>query len=151
MILPGLNRILETSRLRSILQSKELAQLGDFLANFIYSTARIGIFERKSSVHVWDKRLKMAMDQANLRKVLGKRTKPDKVADGAEALIAYAYYNRLLQLEEMIIIMRDELEKYSEEEKKSEKVICGMVFTTILLEIIRKKQNLNMPQQQKQK
>ena len=63
MKLPALKPILSTNSLRSILESKDLAHLGDFLVNFIYTSVRIGHLKQKGSIHVWDNCLKEAMER----------------------------------------------------------------------------------------
>lgn len=136
MILVGLKEELENKSLRNILKSKNLAQLGDFLANFIYTSVKIGLYGITGSVHVWDNSLTKAMEIADLRKELGKKTKPDKVADAGEALIGYAYFNELLTLNQMIEILDRKLNEQSFANEKIEKEACGVAFALLFNKII---------------
>ncbi len=136
MDLVGLKEILESKSLRNILKSKKLAQLGDFLANFVYTSVKIGLYGIEGSVHVWDNSLTKAMEIADLRKELGKKTKPDKVADAGEALIGYAYFTELLTLEKMIEILDAKLNEQSFVNEKTEKMACAVAFAFLFDKII---------------
>ncbi|OLS27833.1 MAG: hypothetical protein HeimC2_10290 [Candidatus Heimdallarchaeota archaeon LC_2] len=136
MLLVGIKSILEDKSLRNILKSKDLAHLGDFLVNFLYTSVKIGLYGIEGSVHVWDKSLTKAMEIANLRKELGKKTKPDKVADAGEALVAYAYFNELLQLKDMIEILDSKLDEQSFKNDRFEKEQCSIAFSFLFTKII---------------
>ncbi len=132
---PYIQDVLKSKLLRVVLQSKDLAQLGDFLVNFIYSTVRIAFRGKHGGVHVWDSCLRDAMEIANLRSVLGKRTKPDKVADAGEALVAYAYYTELMTLDEMIEFVEEILDYNRLSNRIEEKEMCTEVFATLFTKI----------------
>lgn len=138
MPLVGIKDILESNSLRNILQSRDLAQLGDFLANFIYTSVKIGLYGIGGSVHVWDNSLTKAMELSDLRKELGKKTKPDKVADAGEALIAFAYFNKFLTMDEMVHILDSKLDEQSFESEKIEKNHCSIAFSELFNKIIEK-------------
>ncbi|MHA2031677.1 MAG: ribonuclease III family protein [Candidatus Kariarchaeaceae archaeon] len=137
MVLVGIKDILENKSFRNILKSKNLAQLGDFLANFIYTSVKIGLYGIEGSVHVWDNSLTKAMELADLRKELGKKTKPDKVADAGEALIAYAYFNGLLTIDEMVNILDSKLDEQSFKSEKIEKEQCALAFSNLFRKIFQ--------------
>ena len=126
---------LHSSSLPIILKSKNLAQLGDFLANFIYSSARMQL-GHSGSVHVWDYSLRVAMDPAGLREQMSKRTKPDRVSDAAEALIAFAYFKKLLRVDEMITFLTHELNEINFNKRSGEKEECARVFSLLLSKIV---------------
>lgn len=131
-----LKPIFSTKSLRSVLESKELGHLGDFLVNFIYTTVRIGKYGKQGSIHVWDNSLRDAMEIADLRSALGKKTKPDRVADAAEALVAYAYFTELMNLEEMIEYLTKHLNKSDFVSTKVEKEACAKSFSSLLKKIV---------------
>lgn len=141
MELKALEPILHASTLRDILESKKLAQLGDFLANFIYSSVKIGNFDINGSVHVWDRSLKDAMEKANLRVEMGKKVKPDKVADAAEALIAFAYFRNLITLDEMTDLIHESLNVSDLSSPRKEKDACADAFSVVLEKIITLAEN----------
>ena len=130
--LPAIRTLLSTKSLRTILESKDLAHLGDFLANFIYTCVKIGKFEQSGSVHVWDYSLRIAMEEAQLRSKLGKKTKPDRVADAAEAYIAYAYFTELMSLDDMVDCLTEQLEIGEFRSPKREKEACAAAFSILL-------------------
>ena len=136
MSLVGIKSILNDKSLRNILTSKDLAQLGDFLVNFLYTYVKIGLYGIEGSVHVWDKSLTKAMEQADLRIQLGKKTKPDKVADAGEALVAYAYFNELLSINQMIEILDSKLDEQSFKNDKFEREQCSEAFSILFTKII---------------
>ena len=113
-----------------------MAQLGDFLANFIYTAVRMGKNGVIGSVHVWDYSLRNAMELADLRSQLGKKMKPDRVADAAEAFIAYAYLTDLLDLPQMIEYLSNYLSETDFEVTKREKEACAKAFSELLLYIM---------------
>jgi hypothetical protein len=131
----ALEPILKTKKIRIILQSKELARLGDFLVNYIYSAVRIGKYGLAASIHVWDKSLTKAMALANFRAYLGKKTKPDRVADAGEAFVAYAYLTKLMTLEDMISIIDENLSETNFNSKVREKEVCAIAFSKLFEKI----------------
>lgn len=102
---PHLQKIVNSKKIRSVVKSQDLAQLGDFLINFVYTSMRIGYKQQRGSIHVWDSSLGEAVREVGLRPYYPNKTKTAKLADGAEALIAYAYYNEIMTLEEMIELL----------------------------------------------
>lgn len=127
----ALDPILATKKIRIILQSKELARLGDFLVNYTYSAVRIGKYGLAASIHVWDKCLTKAMELANLRSHLGKKTKPGRVADAGEAFVAYAYLTKLMSLEDMISIIDENLNETHFNSNVQEKEDCAIAFAKL--------------------
>ncbi|MDH5403259.1 MAG: hypothetical protein OEZ01_02495 [Candidatus Heimdallarchaeota archaeon] len=118
--------------LRDVLNSKKLARLGDLIGNFIYSCVRIGKKDISGSIRVWDSSLTKAMEIANLRKAIGRKVKPDEVSDAAEALLAYAYFTKVLTLDEMVEYLSDRLNTEDFEFYKIEKDACAQAFGELL-------------------
>ena len=141
--LPYLEAILKQKSLRQILNSKELAQLGDFLANFLYSTVKLAIKGSSGSRHVWDQSLKDAMEIANMRQFLGKRTKPEKVADAAEAFLGYCYFREVLSVDEMLVILSQNLNKEDFDILRIEKDACASAFSELLKVLALKAKELD--------
>lgn len=134
--LPAIEGLLNVSSLRAILESKDLAQLGDFLVNFVYSTVKIGIKGSSGSTHVWDSSLRDAMEQSNLRQKLGKRTKPGRVADAAEAFIAYSYFQGIMSLDEMVEYLSRRLIPDDFEYTKLERAASATAFGELLSRLL---------------
>lgn len=130
--LPALQGLLDSGSLRAVLESKELAQLGDFLVNFVYTTVKIGIKGGSGSVHVWDSSLRDAMEYSNLREKLGRRTKPGRVADAAESFIAFAYFHGVMSLNGMVEYLSRRLNLEDFDIPKIEKAACATAFGELL-------------------
>lgn len=137
MKLPKLDAIMDSGSLRAILESKDLAQLGDFLVNFVYSSVKIGIKGIAGSSHVWDSSLRDAMELARMRDYLGKKTKPGRVADAAEAFIGFCYFREVMNLEGMVEFMSQRLNAEDFEIPKIEKQACATAFSELLQHLLQ--------------
>ncbi len=136
--LPHLSGILNSTSIKEVVKSTELAQIGDFLTNFIYTTMRIGIKGKKGSIHVWDRSLANAAKDAGLVKYFPNRFKRDKMADGVEALIAYAYFNSVISLSEMIDILSSWIGDDDTIDKKIEVLACQTAFEKVLKTLLNR-------------
>lgn len=136
--LPHLQPILSSRNLRDVVKSTDLAQIGDFLTNFIYTTMRIGIKGKGGSVHVWDRALTNAARDTGLIAYFPNRFKRDKIADGVEALIAYAYFNSIVPLSEMIDILSSWIGDDDLKDRKIEVLACQTAFEQLIKTIFLK-------------
>ncbi len=103
--------------LNEVLIDHALASLGDSYVNFIYSLA---ISNRKGSplgTKVKGSVLAEALRKAGLRECLPSRMSRHDLADGAEALMVYAWLSRCVSLDESVAVIgrnRDPVEGLSE-------------------------------------
>lgn len=134
--LPYLAPILSNRSLRKVVRTKNLAQLGDLITNFIYSAVRIGTKGANGAVHVWDISLGDAIREAELRQYFPNRVKRDEMADGAEAIIGYAYFTELMTLDEMIAVLDIWVQKEDLQFHLREKKGATAAFVVLLKEII---------------
>ena len=91
--------------LNEVLIDHALASLGDSYVNFIYSLA---ISNRKGSplgTKVKGSVLAEALRKAGLRELLPSRMSRHDLADGAEALIVYAWLSRCVSLDESVAMI----------------------------------------------
>lgn len=103
--------------LNDVLIDHALASLGDSYVNFVYSLA---ISNRKGSplgTKVKGSVLAEALRKAGLRECLPSRMSRHDLADGAEALIVYAWLSRCVSLDESVAMIgrnRDPVEGLTE-------------------------------------
>ncbi|AEH24142.1 ribonuclease III family protein [Pyrococcus yayanosii] len=99
-----------------------LAKLGDAIVNFLFSLALTEFLGRPTGDRVPNASLAIALDLAGLSKDLKRMDKHGK-GDYAEALIAKAWLNGLLNVEEAVRIIRENLtEDVTDFSKKKEAI-----------------------------
>ncbi len=140
--LPHLESLLQTRSIRSVLRSTDLAQVGDFLTNYIYTIMRIGIKGRAGSIHVWDQSLASAARESGLRRYFGSRAQKDTLADGVEALIAFTYLREVYTLEEMVGILSDWISPEDFISRSAEITACGSAFENLIRKILARSTEL---------
>ena len=91
--------------LTQVLTDHKLASLGDAYINFIYSMALSNRKGKPSGAKVKGRVLAEALKKAGLRKHMPSRTTRHMLADGAEALVIYAWLHRYVTLEESIAMV----------------------------------------------
>jgi 23S rRNA maturation mini-RNase III len=94
--------------LDKILADTELAQFGDALLNFAYSTALTETTGRPRGIKVQDKILADAAVRAGLRKRLPRRVSRGDVANSLEALLGYVWLQKMITLEEIVACLKTE-------------------------------------------
>jgi hypothetical protein len=134
--IPHLEEILNQKNLRKVVTSHDLAQIGDLLTNFIYTTMRIGKKGKSGLIHVWDNSLAEAIRSSGLREYFPNKAKSPALADGGEALIAYLYFNRIFTLDELIDILDKWISESDLTDKSIEKVACASAFEQLFIHII---------------
>lgn len=130
--LPHLSALLKTRSIRSIVRSTDLAQVGDFLTNYIYTLMRIGIKGKSGSIHVWDNSLAQAARDSKFRRYFGSRAPKDSLADGVEALVAYIYLKELMTLEDMVLLLSSWVSPDDFISKKAEHTACASAFEHLI-------------------
>ena len=94
--------------LGKILTNTGLAQFGDSLLNFAYSIALTETTGRPRGTKVQDKILADAAARAGLRKHLPRRVGRGDVANSLEALLGYAWLQKMITLEEIVACLKTE-------------------------------------------
>ena len=92
--------------LQEIMLDKDLARLGDAYLNFTYSLALSQRLRRPMGAKADNQTLARALKRAGLREILPRRTDRHAQANAAEALIVYAWLQKVLDLEECLRILR---------------------------------------------
>lgn len=88
--------------IEEILSDHKLAALGDAYVNFIYSLALSRKTGSPEGAKVQSQVLAEALKRADLRRLLPARTDRHKQADGAEALLVYAWIKGLITIEDAV-------------------------------------------------
>jgi len=91
---------LENERLSKILVDRDLAALGDAFVNLVYSLALTRQTGRPKGSKVGNKVLAEAVRRVGLRELLPKRLDRHVIGDSAEALLAYAWLEKLISVDE---------------------------------------------------
>jgi hypothetical protein len=91
--------------LREVLIDHELASLGDSYVNFVYSLAMSNRKGKPVGTKVRGSVLAEALRKAGLREYLPSRMSRHGLADGAEALIVYAWLGFFVNLDESVAII----------------------------------------------
>jgi len=89
-----------------VLADRDLASLGDAYVNFAYSLVLSDKRKKPLGVRVKGSVLAEALRKAGLRGQLGSRMTRHSLADAAEAVIAYAWLNGYVTLDESVMIMK---------------------------------------------
>ena len=94
-------------QLAKLLQDKGLAQFGDSLINFAYSSALTETTGKPRGAKVPDKVLAEAAVKAGLRKHLPRRVGRGDVANSLEALLAYSWMEKKISLDEIVSCLKE--------------------------------------------
>ena len=96
-------------RLKSILQDKNLARLGDAYINFIFSLAITEVEHVPTGTKVSDRILAMAAKRSGLRELLPNRVSRGSIANAVEAIIVFVWIKKLIILDEAVNILKASL------------------------------------------
>ncbi len=91
--------------LAEVLADRDLASLGDAFVNFAYSLALSNRRRKPLGVKVKGSVFAEGLRRAGLRECLGGGITRHALADAAEALIAYAWLNGYVALDECVAVM----------------------------------------------
>ncbi|AHF80297.1 ribonuclease III family protein [Thermococcus paralvinellae] len=88
---------------------KNLSKFGDSLVNFIFSLALSEYLGYPAADRVPNSSLALALDRANLSHLIPPRTDKHRKGDIAEAIIAYAWLERKITIQEAAEIIKKNL------------------------------------------
>ena len=95
-----------------------LAKLGDTLVNFIYSLARSKVLGRADGTKVSNRILSDSLSEAGLRSIAPSRVDRHRLGDVTEAIIAYAWLEEEMSIEEASNILASSLDGTDFEDRK---------------------------------
>lgn len=99
---------MNSEELKRILTDKGLAQFGDSLLNFAYSISATRTTGKPKGFKVPDTVLAEAATKAGLRKLLPSRVNRGEVANSLEAILGYAWLEKILTLDEVVTFLSDQ-------------------------------------------
>lgn len=88
---------------------KGLAKFGDSLLNFVFSLALSEYLGRPTGERVPNASLSLALEMSGLRKLAPPRSDKHARGDVAEAILAYAWLEGLITIDEAVRIIRENL------------------------------------------
>lgn len=97
---------------------EDLAKLGDALVNLMYSVARSQVRDKPDGGKVPNSVLSDALHESGLRKLAPSRADRHKLGDIAEAIVAYAWTESKLDLDESVKIISASLSVEDFEERR---------------------------------
>jgi hypothetical protein len=100
--------MLQGQTLTKVLTDRTMAQFGDALLNFAYSLALTETTGRPRGIKVPDRTLAEAAVKAGLRNHLPRRVGRGDVANSLEALLGFAWLQKLMTLDEMVKCLKVE-------------------------------------------
>ncbi len=131
--------------IQTVTTSKGLAQLGDAFINFLYSLSRSIAHKQASGCKVSDAILSNAYRASLLKKKVLLKGDRDKIGDGVEAIIIWAWIQNYFTMKEILYIITSHLSSIPLDERNIEKTAASDAFRNLLNELVRrleKKENL---------
>lgn len=122
--------------LLQLIKNKQVAQLGDSLANFIYSLAYSLTQGRCSGKRVPDTVLANAYHASALKTDLPVKGKKGQVGDAVEAFLLLSWLSGKVELEEMIMILASQLQIPKRPTRREEISGAIIAFQRLLDEIM---------------
>ncbi len=132
------NSFLEHSDPQEAFLDENLAKFGDALVNLIYSLARSIARERPDGAKVSNKVLSESLSDAGLREIAPSRCDRHDLGDIAESIIAYAWINDLIEIEEAAEILSKSLKKTDFRSRKEIFKMSEKGFKNLLLTISKR-------------
>lgn len=121
---------LQGRKLDNILMDKGLARLGDAFVNLIYSTAKTKAKGRAIGERVQDRVLSHALEIAKLP--VQRRLSHGDRGDAVEALLAYAWMQNILPLDEAVTVLYTTISGARYESKSFEREISAKAFSKLI-------------------
>ena len=129
------------NKLKPIMRDQGLAKYGDTVANYIYSQAKTNILGKPFGERVFDKALAEAIRNIGLREVMPSSISTGKIGDGVEALIGFSILEKILSIDDLIIIIEPIIKEYQkniEIDRKIEREVMIKSFEDVINQILKK-------------
>ncbi|MGQ9759517.1 MAG: ribonuclease III family protein [Candidatus Methanomethylicaceae archaeon] len=117
-------------RLEAIARDKDWARLGDPFVNLAYSMAKTKALGKPVGERVPDTVLSRALDLSKALEVM--RMTPGERGDLVEAILAYAWSNHLISLEEAVEILFRRIATIDFESRSAESDVSARAFSDLL-------------------
>ncbi len=123
---------------KEILTDKNLAKLGDNIANLLYSLVKSKMFGKPDGAKIPDTLLAEAVRRANLRKYVSTRQNAHSLGDAAEALIAYSWLKDYFEIKETAEKIATLIPQRKILNRKTEKETTIQIFASLLQQLYEK-------------
>ncbi len=114
---------------------KDLAKLGDCVVNLIYSLARSIARDKPDGGKAPNEVLSQSLKDAGLRYLAPSRVDKHRLGDVTEAIVAYAWLEEKIKIEESAIILSRPLSKVDFENRKEVWRAAEIGFKNLLITI----------------
>lgn len=114
---------------------EDLAKLGDTLVNLIYSLARSMAQKKPDGAKVSNKVLSESLRMAGLRSLAPSRVDRHRLGDITEAMIAFAWLQDKIKIEEAAEILSDSLREVDFQSRREVLKASGEGFKNLLITI----------------
>ena len=126
---------------RSLTNDKGLARLGDSITNLVLSLAVSFVLKRPEGLRASDKVLSQALIEAGFRRLAPKRAGSDQMGDIAESIIALAWLNKVIEIEDAANLVSFEFKQDDFKDRKKEELSAIRGFANLLRKVM---QHLNV-------
>jgi hypothetical protein len=126
---------------RSLVNDKGLARLGDSITNLVLSLAVSFVLKRPEGLRASDKVLSQALIEAGFRHLAPKRAGSDQMGDIAESIIALAWLNKVIEIEDAANLVAFEFKQDDMKDRKKEELSAIRGFANLLKKVM---QHLNL-------
>ncbi len=145
-VLSKLQHLLKSHGVNSVesaVRRKDLARLGDSLANLLYSLAESLVNERFGGGKVSGKTLAAALRLSNLRHLAPSRLDAHGLGDSVEALIAYKWIRGSLDIPEAVTLLAREIKHATENRELGQTQVQPVVtaFAALIRNICQDEQS----------
>lgn len=122
---------------KSLIKDKGLARLGDSITNLVFSIAMSLVLKRPEGGRASDKVLSQALAEAGLRHIAPKRAGSDQLGDIAESLIAFAWLNHVIEIEDAAGMVASEFDETDLQDRRREDQSAIKGFKKLLEQITK--------------
>jgi hypothetical protein len=119
-----------------IMNDKGLAKIGDTLINFIYSLSKSIVLGFSTGEKVRDSILARAIRQTSIYERIGHRTDAGTAGDAYEAIVAYLWLTKQIQIDSIVDMLVDLLPLDTQTSRRAEGRIAAEAFESIMDHLI---------------
>lgn len=124
--------LVDHNSIEQIMNDKGLAKIGDNLVNFIYSLSKSLVLGSSTGEKVRDSVLAHAIRPTSVYEQIGHRTDAGTAGDAYEAILAYLWLTKRLQIDSVVNILIDHLPLDSKTSRRAEGRIAAKAFKSVM-------------------
>ncbi|MFO7837130.1 MAG: ribonuclease III family protein [Candidatus Thorarchaeota archaeon] len=128
--------LIDHDSIAQILNDKGLAKIGDNLVNFMYSLAKSIVLGSSTGEKVRDSVLARAIRSTSVYEQIGHRTDAGTAGDAYEAIVAYLWLTKELQIDSIVDMLVNNLPLDSHTSRRAEGRIAATAFKYVMTHLI---------------